>query len=145
MPQSLFLFTGVRQIVARCCNKSTIMQGNRWLFFSQTFSRTQRHYSTFNRELLTIYLAIRNFCYFVDGRQFTVYTDHDPLYHTFSLIHIIHPHNNFVIQILSLNLQAMCSTLKRKIIWFPIVCLVRLGRFLGNSQRRIFSLGSSPR
>ena len=58
--------------------------GDAWkplAFFSQTFSQTQRSYSTFDRELLAIYLAIRHFRYFVDGRQFIVYTDHAPLCH----------------------------------------------------------------
>ena len=58
--------------------------GDAWkplAFFSQTFSQAQRSYSTFDRELLAIYLAIRHFRYFVDGRQFIVYTDHAPLCH----------------------------------------------------------------
>ena len=53
--------------------------GDAWkplAFFSQTFSQTQRSYLTFDRELLAIYFAIRHFRYFVDGRQFIVYTDH---------------------------------------------------------------------
>ena len=44
--------------------------------FSQTFSQTQCSYSTF--ELLAIYLAISHFRYYVDGRQFIVYTDYTP-------------------------------------------------------------------
>ena len=58
--------------------------GDAWkplAFFSQTFSQAQRSYSTFDRELLAIYLAIRHFRYFVDGRQFIVYTDHASLCH----------------------------------------------------------------
>ena len=37
----------------------------------------------FDRELLAIYLAIKRFCYFIEGRQFHVLTDHKPL--TFAL------------------------------------------------------------
>ena len=33
-------------------------------------------YSAFDRELLAIYLSIKHFRYFLEGRQFTVYTDH---------------------------------------------------------------------
>lgn len=45
-------------------------------------SKTERKYSTYDRELLAIYLsniAIRHFRYMVEGREFTVYTDHKPL------------------------------------------------------------------
>lgn len=36
-------------------------------------------YSAFDRELLGIYLAIKHFKYFVEGREFTVFTDHKQL------------------------------------------------------------------
>ena len=48
-------------------------------FFSHSFTITQSRYSTFDRELLAIYLAIKHFRYFVEGRTFTVFTDHAPL------------------------------------------------------------------
>ena len=44
-----------------------------------SFSLTQSRYSTFDRELLPIYLAIKYFRYFIEGRTFTVFTDHAPL------------------------------------------------------------------
>ena len=59
---------------------------NQWQpisYFSRKLSPTELHYSTFDRELLAIYLAIRHFCHFVEGRPFTIYIDHKPL--TFSL------------------------------------------------------------
>uniref|UniRef100_A0A1X7VGM7 Reverse transcriptase RNase H-like domain-containing protein n=1 Tax=Amphimedon queenslandica TaxID=400682 RepID=A0A1X7VGM7_AMPQE len=34
---------------------------------------------TYDRELLAIYLAIKHFGYYIEGRAFTVYTDHKPL------------------------------------------------------------------
>ena len=34
---------------------------------------------SFDRELLAIYLSIKHFRYFLEGRQFTIYTDHMPL------------------------------------------------------------------
>ena len=52
-------------------------------FFSRSLSPTERRYSTFDRELLAIYLAIKHFRHFIEGRVFTVFTDHKPL--TFSL------------------------------------------------------------
>ena len=50
---------------------------------SRTLSKTQQNYSTFDRELLAIFLNIRHFQHFLEGRTFTIYTDHKPL--TFAL------------------------------------------------------------
>ena len=48
------------------------------------FSKPEEiRYSTFDRELLAVYLAIKHFRHFVEGREFHVLTDHRPL--TFSL------------------------------------------------------------
>ena len=48
-------------------------------FFSRQLRAAALKYSTFDRELLGLYLAIRHFRYFLEGRQFTVYTDYKPL------------------------------------------------------------------
>lgn len=48
-------------------------------FFSKKLSPAQTKYSTFDRELLAIYLAIKHFRHFVEGREFKVFTDHKPL------------------------------------------------------------------
>merc|ERR1712020_83105 len=48
-------------------------------FFSRQLRKSERNYATFDRELLGIYLAIKHFCYFVEGRVFTVFTDHKPI------------------------------------------------------------------
>ena len=48
-------------------------------FFSRKLKPAETRYSTFDRELLAIYLAIRNFRYFLEGRPFVVFTDHRPL------------------------------------------------------------------
>ena len=48
-------------------------------FFSRALKPAERRYSTFDRELLAIYLAIRHFKYFLEGRTFHVLTDHKPL------------------------------------------------------------------
>ena len=50
-------------------------------FFSQNFSPAQTRYATFDKELLAIYLAVRHFRYFIEGRPFTTYTDHAALCH----------------------------------------------------------------
>lgn len=48
-------------------------------FFSRKLSPAEIKYATFDRELLAIFLAIKQFRYFVEGRSFIVYTDHKPL------------------------------------------------------------------
>ena len=48
-------------------------------FFSKTLKPQETKYSTFDRELLAVYLAIKHYRYFVEGRQFHVLTDHKPL------------------------------------------------------------------
>uniref|UniRef100_L7LZ63 RNA-directed DNA polymerase n=1 Tax=Rhipicephalus pulchellus TaxID=72859 RepID=L7LZ63_RHIPC len=48
-------------------------------FFSTKLSPSERRYSTFGRELLAIYAAIRHFRHYVEGQEFFVLTDHKPL------------------------------------------------------------------
>ena len=48
-------------------------------FFSKTLKAQETRYSTFNSELLAVYLAIKHFRHFIKGRQFHVSTDHRPL------------------------------------------------------------------
>lgn len=48
-------------------------------FFSQRLQPAQTRYSTFGRELLAVYLAVKHFRHLLEGRQFTVFTDHKPL------------------------------------------------------------------
>lgn len=48
-------------------------------FFSKSFSPTQQKYSTFDRELLAIFESIRYFKPQLEGRIFSVETDHKPL------------------------------------------------------------------
>jgi transposase InsO family protein len=60
--------------------------GNSWqpiTFFSKTMKPAETRYSTFDRELLAIYLSIKHFRHFVEGRSFHIFTDHKPL--TFAL------------------------------------------------------------
>ena len=48
-------------------------------FFSRKLSNAEKNYSTFDRELLAAFNTIKHFKYFLDGRSFTLYTDHKPL------------------------------------------------------------------
>ncbi|HBK82804.1 MAG TPA: hypothetical protein DDZ41_04280, partial [Flavobacterium sp.] len=48
-------------------------------FFSKKLSKAEIKYSTFDRELLAIYRAIKHFRHLVEGKTFKVLTDHKPL------------------------------------------------------------------
>ena len=48
-------------------------------YFSKTLKPAETRYSTFGRELLACYLAIRHFRHSVEGREFILFTDHRPL------------------------------------------------------------------
>ena len=52
-------------------------------FFSWRLDKTQQKYSTFDRELLAAYSAIKHFRHFLECRQFTLFTDHKPLVRVF--------------------------------------------------------------
>ena len=52
-------------------------------YFSRKLSPAETRYSTFDRELLVVYLAIKHFRHSIKGRQFFIITDHKPL--TFAL------------------------------------------------------------
>lgn len=53
-------------------------------FFSRKFSPAQCKYSTYDRELLAIYTAIKYFRHLLEGREFTIATDHKPLTFAFT-------------------------------------------------------------
>ena len=48
-------------------------------YFSKSLTPAETRYSTFSRELLAIYLAIKHFRYILEGRDFTIFTDHKPI------------------------------------------------------------------
>ncbi|KYB24926.1 hypothetical protein TcasGA2_TC031613 [Tribolium castaneum] len=48
-------------------------------FFTRKLSSTQRKYTTFDRELLAAYTAVRKFRHNVESRSFVIFTDHKPL------------------------------------------------------------------
>ena len=55
-------------------------------FFSKKLSPAETRYSTYDRELLAVYLALKHFRYFLEGRSFHVMTDHKPLTYSFSVM-----------------------------------------------------------
>ena len=48
-------------------------------FFSRKLHSAETKYSAFDKELLAMYLAVKKFRHFIEGRQFTLFTDHKPL------------------------------------------------------------------
>ncbi|GFU89677.1 hypothetical protein TNCV_2265671 [Trichonephila clavipes] len=52
-------------------------------FFSRKLTSSEKSYSAYDRELLAIYSAIRHFRYMLEARDFTVFTDHNPLTYAF--------------------------------------------------------------
>lgn len=52
-------------------------------FMSKKLNRTQTKYSPYDRELLAIYIAVRHFRHLLEGRKFTIFTDHKPLVYAF--------------------------------------------------------------
>ena len=61
-------------------------------FFSKKLRPPEKKYSAFDRELLALYLGIRHFRYFLEGRQFIAFTDHKPL--TFCMSKVSDPWSN---------------------------------------------------
>jgi hypothetical protein len=48
-------------------------------FFSQKLSPAESRYSAFDRELLAVHSAVLHFRHLLEGRQFTIFSDHKPL------------------------------------------------------------------
>ncbi|CAM1323272.1 Uncharacterised protein r2_g3179 [Pycnogonum litorale] len=58
--------------------------GQHWkplAFFSRKLQPAETRYSAFDKELLAVYLTVRHFRSFLEGRSFHVLTDHKPLVH----------------------------------------------------------------
>ncbi|GFT32760.1 transposon Tf2-6 polyprotein [Trichonephila clavipes] len=56
-------------------------------FFSRKLSATEKKYSTFDRELLSIYLSVKHFRHMLEGRDVIIYTNHKPLVFAFTRKH----------------------------------------------------------
>uniref|UniRef100_A0A5S6Q5D3 RNA-directed DNA polymerase n=1 Tax=Trichuris muris TaxID=70415 RepID=A0A5S6Q5D3_TRIMR len=52
-------------------------------FFSKRLQDHQKRYSTFGRELLGVYAAVKHFRPLIEGRELTIYSDHKPLVFAF--------------------------------------------------------------
>ena len=55
-------------------------------FFSRKLRPAEKRYSAFDKELLSLYLTVRHFRFFLEGRDFAMFTDHKPLVFAFSKI-----------------------------------------------------------
>ena len=55
-------------------------------FFSHKLLPAEKKYSTFDMELLAVYLAVKKFRYFIEGRTFVIFTDHKPLTFVFNKV-----------------------------------------------------------
>lgn len=51
-------------------------------YFSRALNKAQSSYSTYDRELLAIFEAVKYFRPLLEGREFTILTDHKPLIHS---------------------------------------------------------------
>ena len=130
-------------------------------YFSKKIKPVETKYSTFDRELLAVYLSIKHFRHFIEGRQFSVFTDHKPL--TFSLstlsdkhtprqirhsdyisqftteIHHINGHNNPVADALSrIELNAITSPSQ-----LPMVGFKEMAAAQQDSQLQELTKGNS--
>jgi len=52
-------------------------------YYSKRLTETQKQYSIYDRELLAMYSAIKYFRNWIEGRNFTVFTDHKPLIYAY--------------------------------------------------------------
>ena len=52
-------------------------------FFSKKLQKSETRYSTYDRELLGIYLAVKHFKYHLEWRDFYINTDHKPIIYEF--------------------------------------------------------------
>ena len=60
-------------------NSRLMMIGNQSLFFPRSLSPRERKYSTFDRELLATFLAVKHFQHHLHNPNFHILTDHKPL------------------------------------------------------------------
>ncbi|GFT07076.1 retrovirus-related Pol polyprotein from transposon 17.6 [Trichonephila clavipes] len=69
--------------VGAVLHQQTSKGWQRLALFSKTLSPAQYRYSAYDRELLAAYMAIKYFRHMVEGRSFTLFTDHKPLVYAF--------------------------------------------------------------
>ena len=66
------------------CSNLWMEFGTQISYFSCKLSSAETNYSTSDREVLAIYLAIKHFRDFIEGREFHVLTDYKPLTFSFA-------------------------------------------------------------
>ncbi|KAK3895649.1 hypothetical protein Pcinc_000572 [Petrolisthes cinctipes] len=82
---SFTLTTNVSSVAVGAVIVKTIMGTMQSLgFFSRKLRQAETRYSTFDRELLAIYLAVCHFKYLLERSPFIIHTDQQPLVHAFS-------------------------------------------------------------
>ncbi|GFT96527.1 transposon Tf2-9 polyprotein [Trichonephila clavipes] len=52
-------------------------------FLSMKLSVSRKNWSTYDRELMTIYTMVKRFRHILEGREFVIYTDQKPLIYDF--------------------------------------------------------------
>ena len=55
-------------------------------FYSKKVSDVEEKYSAWDHELLSPYSTLRHFRFMLEGREFTIFTDHKPLTHALFLV-----------------------------------------------------------
>ena len=79
-PAPTCIMTNVSELVVGAVLQQCIEdQWCPFAYISKAMKPSESHYSTFDRKLLAIYLAIKHFGHFIEGRSFHVLTDHKPL------------------------------------------------------------------
>ncbi|CAM1310666.1 Uncharacterised protein r2_g2090 [Pycnogonum litorale] len=83
--QPLYLITDASTVAVGAVVEQVVNGARQPLgFFSRKLRPPEVKYSTFDRELLAVYLAVRHFRHILEGTPFTIRTDHRPLVHAFS-------------------------------------------------------------
>ena len=65
--------------IGACLNQMTEGEAKPLSFFSRKLSDAEQRYSTFDRELLAIFGAVKKWKNIIDGNSVTVFTDHKPI------------------------------------------------------------------
>ncbi|GFX78381.1 transposon Ty3-I Gag-Pol polyprotein [Trichonephila clavipes] len=52
-------------------------------FYSSKLNKSQKNWSTYDRELFSIYSSVKKFKHMLEGRTFVIYTDQKPLTYAF--------------------------------------------------------------
>ena len=91
-------------------------------FFSRKLSDSEKKYSAFDRELLASYGAIRHFRHFLEGRPFTLYTDHKPLTSALKAkLNVLHARPDISLSLQ--NLPRTSNISKANSTWLQMLCL----------------------